>query len=295
MRKASGKASGLTVGLARSSRRRRNGEASAVAALCWVLASVAFPGPAFGASGMTREEAAAVIARTRQWVQGYMESLPNFTCRKTIRVFVVPAMRKPDLRDWAVDIPKWVISKRGGKPRVDESKWLVRMVTGGRESYEWIGGNQRGHGWGFFGHWLKALFGQKHLTEFEWIEDSRLRGHGVHVFQTVTPRNFCQYGGRAGDNIVLVGFRGKIYIDRDSGRVLRYVAEEPIGLPKRHPVKSGRMLFDYDYREIGDEVALLPVKSLAYTRYRGNSSLAENTFHGYREFQAETQLDFEGQ
>jgi hypothetical protein len=55
---------------------------------------------------MSREEAAAVIARTRQWVRGYIDTLPNFTCRKTIRVFVVPAMRKPELRDWAVEIPK---------------------------------------------------------------------------------------------------------------------------------------------------------------------------------------------
>ena len=264
--------------------------------MLWLaMTAIASPVLVLGASGMSREAAAAVIARTRQWVRGYMESLPNLTCRKTIRVFVVPAIRKPELRDWAAEIPKWVISKRGGKPRIDESEWLVRMVKGGRESYEWIGGNRRGHGWGFFGHWLKALFGQKYPTEFEWIEDSRLRGYGVHVFQTLTPRNFCQYGGRDGDDIVLVGFRGKIYIDRDSGRVLRYVAEEPIGLPKRHRVKSGRMLFDYDYSKIGDEVALLPVKSLAYTRYRGRSTLAENTFHGYREFQAETRLDFEGQ
>ena len=290
MRQSSGKASGPAVDPAGSFRERRSGGAATVAALWLAVTAVTCPGLA--APGMSREEAAAVIARTRQWVQGYMESLPNFTCRKAIRVFVVPAIRKPELRDWAVEIPKWVVSKRGGKPRVDESEWLVRMVKGGRESYEWISGNQRGHGWGFFGHWLKALFGQKYPTEFEWIEDGRLRGYGVHVFRTVTPRNFCQYGGRSGDNTVLVGYRGKIYIDRDSGRVLRYVAEEPIGLPKRHKVKSGRMLFDYDFRDIGDEVALLPVKSLAYTRYRGRSTLAESTFHRYQEYQSETKLDF---
>ncbi len=290
MRQASGKASGPTVDWAGSSRARRNGGAAAVGAFWWVLTAVGSPGLA--ATGMSPEEAAAVIARTRQWVEGYMESLPNFTCRKAVRVVVVPAIRKPELRDWAVEIPKWVLSRRGAKPRIDESEWLVRMVKGGRESYEWIGGNQRGHGWGFFGHWLKALFGQKYPTEFEWIEDGRLRGYGVHVFRTVTPRNFCQYGGRAGDDVVLVGFQGKIYIDRDNGHVLRYVAEEPIGLPKRHRVKSGRMLFDYDFQEIGDEVALLPLKSLAYTRYRGRSTLAESTFHQYREYQAETKLDF---
>lgn len=291
MRQASGRASGPTDGSAGSSRARRIGSAAAGFAALWLaLAEMASLGLA--ATGMSQEEAAAVIARTCQWVQGYMDSLPNFTCRKTIRVFVVPAIRRPELRDWAVEIPKWVRSSRGGKPRIDESEWLVRMVKGGRESYEWIGGNQRGHGWGFFGHWLKALFGQKYPTEFEWIEDARLRGYGVHVFRTVTPRNFCQYGGRAGDNTVLVGYRGKIYIDRDSGRVLRYVAEEPIGLPKRHRVRSGRMLFDYDFQEIGDEVALLPLKSLAYTRYRGRSTLAESTFHQYQEYQAETKLDF---
>ena len=293
MRQASATVSGPTAGSAGPSRSRRCGSAAGAAALWWVLTAVASPGLALGAPGMSREEADAVIARTRQWVAGYLETLPNFTCRKTIRVFVVPAMRKPELRDWAIEIPKWVVSKRSRNN--DESEWLVRMVKGGRESYEWVGGSKRGHGWGFFGHWLKALFGEEYNTEFQWVEAARLRGYGVHVFRTVTPRNFCQYGRPAEDNVVLVGFRGKIYIDRDSGRVLRYVAEEPIGLPKRHRVKSGRMLFDYDYREIGDEVALLPVRSLVYTRYRGGSTLAESSFHQYREFQAETRLDFEGQ
>ena len=169
----------------------------------------------------------AVIAKTRVWVQGYMESLPNFTCQKPHRVFMGPVIGKPKLRKWAVEMPKWVTAKprwerpriklrtqgaqsigRSGSPmglgilkagigKVHESEWLVRMVKGQQESYEWIKGDRHGYGWGYLGSWLTKLFSEELQTDFQWIEDTELRGHGVHVLcRTVTPRNFYQYGGQ---------------------------------------------------------------------------------------------------
>ena len=85
--------------------------AAGAAALWWAVTAVASPGLALGAPGMSREEADAVIARSHQWVQGYKEALPNITCRKTFRIFVVPAIRKPKLRKWAKEMPKWAIGK----------------------------------------------------------------------------------------------------------------------------------------------------------------------------------------
>ena len=117
----------------------------------------------------------------------------------------------------------------------------------------------------------------------------------MHVFGTVTPKNFYRYGGEGNEEGVLVGFWGKIYMEGATGRVLRYVAEEPIGLGNEHGVKSGRMLFDYDYVEIGGEKVLLPVKSLVYTRYRAFSTVAESLFRGCQQFTSETRLDFGGQ
>ena len=149
------------------------------------------------------------------------------------------------------------------KPRhrkIHESEWLVRMVQGEGESYEWVGGNRDGFGRGYFAGWLNELFRDGLQTRFEWLEDAELRGYGVHVFQTVTPRNLYRYSGEADQEGIWVGFRGRLYIDRASGRVLRYVAEEPIGLGGELDLQSGSMLFDYDFVEIGDEQALLPVK-----------------------------------
>ena len=324
MRQASGKATCPTVGSAGFSSRRLSGFGPAVAALWLGLAAMASPGLA--APGMSPEEAAAVIARTRQWVQGYMESLPNFTCRKTYRVFVGPVIRKPKLRKWAKEMPDWMRSKhrwkrqrvrpsttgvqsigrsssssmplrplKGAHRKIHESEWLVRMATGEKESYEWIRGNIDGYGRGYFAGWLNELFREDLKTRFEWIEDAELRGYGVHVFRTVTPSNFYQYGGQGEVEGVRVGFRGRLYIDRATGGVLRYVAEQPIGLGKEHEVKSGSMLFDYDYVELGEEQVLLPVKSLVFTRYRAISTIAESLFQEYRRFQVETELDFGGE
>ena len=313
-------ATGKPSGSAGSPGSRRAGAAAGAAVLWWAVTAGASQGQA---AGMSREEAAAVIARTRQWVRGYVESLPNFTCRKTYRVFLGSAIRKPKLAKWAKELPGWTRSKhrwerrrvktntRGAqsigrsstptlplgnlKPRqgkIHESEWLVRMVQGEGESYEWVRGSSEGYGRGYFAGWLNELFREELQTQFEWLEDAELRGQGVHVFQTVTPRNFYQYGGQGDQEAVWVGFRGRIYIDQASGGVLRYVAEEPIGLGGELDLQSGRMLFDYDYVRIGDEQVLLPVKSLVYTRYRSHSTLAETEFHGFRRFQAETLLDF---
>lgn len=169
------------------------------------------------------------------------------------------------------------------------------MVKGEGENYEWIRGSRDGYGRGYFASWLTELFREELQTRFEWIEEAQLRGYRVHVFQTVTPRDLYQYGEYGVDEVILVGFEGTIYIDRDTGRVLRYVAEDPIGLTKGHRVKSGKMLFDYDYNEIGEEKVLLPVRSLIYTRYRRYSTLEETQFHDYQQFMSETKLDFGGQ
>ena len=182
-----------------------------------------------------------------------------------------------------------------GHGKIHESEWLVRMVQGEGESYEWVGGSSEGFGRGYFASWLTELFRDELQTRFEWIEDAQLRGYSVHVFRTVTPRDLYQYGEYGVDEVILVGFEGTIYIDRDTGRVLRYVAEEPIGLKKGYRVKSGRMLFDYDYVEIGKEKVLLPVRSLIYTRYRRSSTLEQTEFHDYQQFKSETKLDFGGQ
>ncbi|MDE2666984.1 MAG: hypothetical protein OXI69_12615 [Acidobacteriota bacterium] len=63
-------------------------------------------------------------------------------------------------------------------------------------------------------------------------------------------------------------------------------------MTKGHRVKSGRMLFDYDYIRIGEEKVLLPVRFLIYTRYRGNSTLEGTGRSRYRQFKSETGLDF---
>ena len=160
-------ATGKSSGSAGPPGSRRAGAAAGAAVLWWVLTAVASQGLALGAPGMSREEADAVIARSHQWVAGYLETLPNFTCRKTIRVFVVPAIRKPECESG----PKRCLGDRDGSPNegcvsargagindTEDREWLVRMVKGGRESYEWVRRQQAWTWMGIFRSLVKELF-----------------------------------------------------------------------------------------------------------------------------------------
>ena len=90
-----------------------------------------------------------------------------------------------------------------------------------------------------------------------------------------------------------VGSRGRMWIDRDSGRVVRFeqIATE---IPTDFPITAARSLIDYDWVTIGERQFVLPVRSeVLITSISGGKwlkSLNEIRFRGYQRFGAELKV-----
>jgi len=90
-----------------------------------------------------------------------------------------------------------------------------------------------------------------------------------------------------------VGSRGRVWLDRESYRVLRFeqIASE---IPANFPITAASSLIDYDWVMINDRKYLLPVKSVIMitdaARGQVLQSRNEIRFRGYQKYGAELKV-----
>jgi hypothetical protein len=89
-----------------------------------------------------------------------------------------------------------------------------------------------------------------------------------------------------------VGYRGLVYIDRDTRTVAR-ITQEGEGIPASFPVQQVSRVLDYDLIAIGESQYMLPLKFT--TRMRHAKLLVKNDveFRMYRKFGAEAVIKFD--
>ena len=95
-------------------------------------------------------------------------------------------------------------------------------------------------------------------------------------------------GGRK----LIAGYRGLVYIDKESERVLRVVTRAD-DMPADFPIQEAQQRLDYDLTDISGRQFLLPLKAQMRSR-RGRTLTRNNTeFRLYRKFTAEATITFD--
>jgi hypothetical protein len=98
---------------------------------------------------------------------------------------------------------------------------------------------------------------------------------------------------RAGEATANVGSRGRVWVDRETNRVLRFeqIATE---IPGDFPITAASSVIDYDWVTINENKYLLPTHSeILLTSVNGNRSQQsrnEIRFRGYQKFGAELKV-----
>jgi len=141
---------------------------------------------------------------------------------------------------------------------------------------------------------VAAVFKPESETKFKLVDTDLILGRHTLVFEYEVSRELSQFMLRAGDaEPAVVGSRGRIWIDRELNRVLRFeqIATE---VPADYPIRAGSSLIDYDWVTIGENKYLLPTHSEILLTNAGRGMIVQSRndirFRGYQKFGAELKV-----
>ena len=138
------------------------------------------------------------------------------------------------------------------------------------------------------------VFKPESQTEFKLADTDLIQGRRTLVFEYTVEQPLSTLNLRAGDTATArVGSRGRVWIDRETNRVLRFeqIATE---IPGDFPITAASTLIDYDWVTINENKYLLPTHSeIRLTNVSGSRSQQsrnEIRFRGYQKFGAELKI-----
>jgi len=140
---------------------------------------------------------------------------------------------------------------------------------------------------------LADLFKPESRTEFKIADTDLIRGRRTLVYEYEVKKPFSQLTLASGDASANAGSRGRIWIDRENNRVLRFeqIATE---IPGDFPITAASSIIDYDWVTIGENKYLLPINSeILLTNVNRSMTLQsrnEIRFRGYQKFGAELKV-----
>ena len=140
---------------------------------------------------------------------------------------------------------------------------------------------------------LADLFKPESKTEFRLADTDQIRGRRTLVYEYEIKKTFSKLTLSAGDATVGAGSRGRVWIDREFNRVVRFeqIATE---IPGDFQISAASTIIDYDWVTIADIKYLLPTNSdlrlTSVTRDMTLQSRNEIRFRGYQKFGAELKV-----
>lgn len=175
-----------------------------------------------------------------------------------------------------------LLSVNGQPPTVDAKE-------GG--TYEQVGGTSST---GEYVSMLAALFKDETQAVFQAVDTDTLRTRRTVIYEFSVKKENSHLSIKAGsDRSVITAYHGRIWLDRETYRVLRIeiISTE---IPPDFPITAASSLIDYDWVTINEQRYLLPIaaeiKLTAGSGDRAIHSRNEIRFRGYQKFGAEVKI-----
>lgn len=162
-------------------------------------------------------------------------------------------------------------------------------------SYEQVGGTSST---GEYVSMLAGLFSPATRAEFKPVDTDTLRGRRTIVYEYEVEQPFSKQtikasGAGAGDQETVTGYRGRIWVDRETFRVLR-LEDTATDIPAGFPITAAESNIDYDWVTINEKKYLLPSNAeIKLTARVGSQSIQtrnEIRFRNYQKFGAEVKI-----
>ncbi len=140
---------------------------------------------------------------------------------------------------------------------------------------------------------LADIFTAEARAEFTLADTDVVRGRRTLVYEYVVKLPYSHLRLKAGEDSAKVGSRGRLWIDRETNRVLRFeqIATE---IPPDFRIRAASTLIDYDWVTIGENKYLLPTNSEVLLTDARRDMVVQNRneirFRGYQKFGAELKV-----
>lgn len=238
-------------------------------------------------------ESAALIENARKKTLEAVEEMPDFVVKQQIQRSAAYAgtnnFRNLDRLVVAVSYR----STGEESYRVLSVNGLLQNAPEARQSYESVGGTSST---GEFVTMLATIFKPESETKFEVVQTDVLRTYKTFVYDFSIDKDKAKQVitavGYSTDSTI-TGMKGRIWIDRETGRVIR-VESEATEIPANFAVRTAKRNIDYEWVKIVDDKYLLPSISDVRLTMREKSNVFETRnlirFKDYQKYGSEVRV-----
>jgi len=226
-----------------------------------------------------------IIVKAREAAISYTESLPNFLAKQVITRYDTESAKQ----GWiAHDVVTSDLTYEKGKEEYTNIKVGSRSVKSMEES---------GGSWstGQFAAILEDLFEDHTAATFRKSGQETIQNRRADVFTFDVKRESANWRIIAPSQLYYPAYRGKIWVDKSTSRVLR-IEMESRGMPVRFPFAKVETAIDYDIVKLsGTQAFLLPTVAEVLMCEQGSPRCQRNRieYRNYRKFGAESGISFE--
>jgi hypothetical protein len=224
----------------------------------------------------------AFIFKAREMAEEFSQSLPNFICNQMTTHFQTegkPVSWQP------VDVVTAAIVYEDGK----ES--YRNVAVNGKLTKKSMEENAGGWSTGEFGTTLRDVMSPYTDARFYNRRESNASGLSAYKYDYEVEQPNSHWKTIIGGQSVMPAYRGSIWFDKKSYRVLR-IEMDARKIPEEFPADHIEWAVDYGFVKIGGNEYLLPTHAENLTCWRGSTRCAKGTidFRNYRKFTGESQI-----
>ena len=252
------------------------------------VAAATTPAPEAAAAPVVPAETApdAMIDKARAAAENFTETLPNFVVQQMMARFQ-STTSKPDFK--ALDVVTTEVVFENGKESYRNLKINNKPV---KEGMEQLNGS-----WstGEFGTILRNLLSPMTAAHFHFRRETTAAGRAALVYGYDVDRENSRWLVKMASQSVEPAYRGAIWIDKETARVLR-IEMEAVDLPDAFPLDKVETAADYGFVRLGATAQfLLPVHAETLGCQRGTSVCTRNQidFRNYHKYSGEANITFE--
>lgn len=230
-------------------------------------------------------KADAVVEKARSAAQSFDEKLPNYICEQ----FTTRYQSITHPVDWKpIDILSAEVIFEDGREhyrnvKINGKQTLKSMQESGGQ---WSTGE--------YGSVLADVFSGSTRADFQRRKTDTIAGVSTVVYDFSVEREHSHWTVHAPSQLVRPAYRGAVWIDPRSGRVLR-IETQALRLPEEFPFDTLESAVDYQYIRLGGPGEfLLPVHAEILSCERGTSRCSRNAidFRNYHRYSGESKITF---